>query len=308
MRWCDAHNHLQDERFGEAREAVVAAARAAGVERMVVNGSCEEDWEAVADLARRHSDLVIPSFGVHPWYVHERTGAWLDRLQRQLDAVPGAVVGEIGIDRWILECPAPARVAVAGHLGTLRAAPLAEQEEVFIQQLALASERGLPASVHCLQAWGRLTELLRTGPRPARGFLLHSYGGSAELVPVLARQGAYFGFPGYFLHGRKARQRAAFRVVPRDRLLVETDAPDQRLPRTPEWREEGGVASDDWRPVTLADAAGGALNHPANLGWVYAGLAEVLGLEPERLATEVAANFDRLFGVGPQASLPSCGT
>jgi len=48
------------------------------------------------------------------------------------------------------------------------------QEEVFITQLTIAAERNLPASIHCLQTWGRMLELLKAGPRPARGFLLHS--------------------------------------------------------------------------------------------------------------------------------------
>jgi len=61
------------------------------------------------------------------------------------------------------------------------------QEEVFAAQLRLAAERDLPASIHCLKTWGRLQELLRDGPLPKRGFLLHSYGGSVEMVEPLAR-------------------------------------------------------------------------------------------------------------------------
>ena len=76
MRFFDAHNHLQDERFGVRQRELMATARAAGVARMVVNGSCEEDWPKVAALAREFPDLVIPSFGYHPWYVHERTPGW----------------------------------------------------------------------------------------------------------------------------------------------------------------------------------------------------------------------------------------
>ena len=97
-------------------------------------------------------------------------------------------------------------------------------------QLRLAAERNLPLSIHCLQAWGPLLDILRAEPRPACGFLLHSYGGAAELVAPLAELGAYFSLPGYFALERKTRQREAFRQVPADRLLIETDAPDQSLP------------------------------------------------------------------------------
>ncbi len=123
-----------------------------------------------------------------------------------------SAVGEIGLDRWKPDLP------------------YAGQEEIFLAQLQLAAERNLPVSIHCLQAWGRLHELLRDHPRPARGFVLHSFGGPAEMIPAFAKLGAYFSFPGYFLHERKLRQRETFKHVPPDRLLIETDAPDQLLP------------------------------------------------------------------------------
>ncbi len=264
-RWFDAHNHLQDDRFAGRQGELVAACRQAGVARMVVNGACEADWPAVAALARQFPDLVIPSFGCHPWFIDERTPRWRETLARFLDETPGAVVGEIGLDRW---------KPGLDYTG---------QEEVFSAQLELAAERNLPASLHCLQAWGRLHELLRAGPCPRRGVLLHSYGGPAELVAPLAGLGAFFGFPGYFLHKRKLRQRDVFRQVPPDRLLLETDAPDQLLP-------------DAANGFPLAAANGAPLNHPANLGGVYHGLAAFLGEPVPALAARVEANFTRLFG------------
>lgn len=72
VRFYDAHNHLQDERFAGRQRELMVEARRAGVARMVVNGSCEEDWPQVAALAREFPE-VLPSFGYHPWYVRERT-------------------------------------------------------------------------------------------------------------------------------------------------------------------------------------------------------------------------------------------
>ncbi len=298
MRLFDAHNHLQDERFAGRQDDLVALCRSIGVARMVVNGSAESDWGAVAELGRRHPDLVIPAFGLHPWYVHERTAGWRDQLERHLDTMPEAVIGEIGMDRWILDCPPAARAGISPELATHQVAPLAEQELVFGEQMRIAAERNRPASLHCLQAWGRLEEQLRTGPKPACGFLLHSYGGPAEMVKSLAGLGAYFGFPGYFLHERKARQREAFRMVPEDRLLVETDAPDQRLPATDELgRVLDGKVGGEEEGVALVGPDGRPLNHPANLRLVYRGLAWVRGTEVEGLAGRVEVNFGRLFGL-----------
>ena len=289
MELVDAHDHLQDARFAGKQDELVAAAVRTGVVRLVVNGTGEADWQDVADLARRHPQ-VIPSFGCHPWYLGRRTADWRGRLQRFLDTTPGSAVGEIGLDRWMLGNPDRWRARMARTGGLLMVAKemppsMTEQEEAFVWQLRLAAERDVPASIHCLDAWGRMVELLRENPLPARGFLLHSYGGPAELVAPLAELGARFGFPGHFLHERKARQREVFRAVPADRLLIETDAPDQSLP-------------DASTTHPLTDPADGKpVNHPANLAAVYRGYAGSTGEPVERLAARVRRNFMELFGV-----------
>ena len=262
MNFLDAHNHLQDDRFAGRQGELLAECEKSGIVRMVVNGACEDDWPQVLALARKNK-TVLPSFGYHPWHLSERTPGWLNTLNQYLDAVPSAI-GEIGLDRW------------------KPGLPYEPQEEVFLAQLHLAAGRNLPASIHCLQAWGRLHDLLREHPRPACGVVLHSFGGPAEMIPAFTKLGAYFSFPGYFLHERKFRQRESFRKVPADRLLIETDAPDQLLPAE---RVRHPLAAPDGQP----------LNHPANLPAIYAGLADFLGETTDSLAARVEANFQRLF-------------
>ena len=222
---------------------------------------------------------IIPSFGYHPWYIHERTGDWLKNLTTFLDKIPSAV-GEIGLDRW------------------KPGLPYEGQDEVFITQLRLAAERNLPVSIHCLQAWGRMLEILKTEPRPACGILLHSYGGPKEMLKPFADLGAYFSLPGYYAHERKQRQRETFKHVPPDRLLIETDAPDQMLPADQcsvlsiQNREPGGR-----HVYSLTDAATGKpINHPANLAAVYQFAAGLFGETVEALAARVEQNFLKLFG------------
>jgi TatD DNase family protein len=297
LRLYDAHNHLHDDRFGGQQAELIAACAAEGVAGMVVNGSCEADWPQVLELASRsgrdtfhrvpdfrakngdavervpptieagHSRTlrIIPSFGFHPWYIQERTGNWLRNLTTFLDKIPSAI-GEIGLDRWKPNLP---------YEG---------QEEVFIVQLRLAAHRNLPVSIHCLQAWGRMLEILKHEPRPACGFLLHSYGGPKEMVKPFADLGAYFSLPGYYAHERKERQREAFKHVPPERLLIETDAPDQSLPR------------ERNRFPLIVIPTNRELNHPANLRGVYEFAAELFGEPLENLAARVEANFMRLIG------------
>jgi TatD DNase family protein len=255
----DAHNHLQDPRLRENREAILSACRTEGIAGMVVNGTSEQDWDEVVSLAREVPE-VHPSLGLHPWWVPDRSPAWLDRLTRLVEAT-GCAIGEIGLDRWKKDLP------------------YTDQEDVFLAQLALGAERNRPVSIHCLQAWGRLLELLETNPLPPRGFLLHSYGGSAEMVDRFAPLGAYFSIPGYYLHPRKDRAWRLLDVIPTDRLLLETDAPDQGFPEH-----------------LVRHPLPGYLNHPANLPVLADATAAHLGMTRNALEDRLAANHQALFG------------
>lgn len=290
MTFLDAHNHLQDPWLDEHRERVLADLPPAGVRACVVNGTSETDWADVASLCARFprshfpsSDsrlALLPSYGLHPWNVGNATPAWREELLRCLDADPHAFVGEIGLDRWILDRARPDDPRLAG----LRRASLDEQRDAFTWQLALAAERNSPVTLHCLDAWGALVETLRQARLPRRGFLLHAYGGSAELAREFAQLGAFFSFNGYFLGERQAPKREVFKTLPLERLLVETDAPAMPLPSDRRTHHLPGLAD------------GNPINHPANLGAVYQGLADVRGLPLETLADQIAQNFQRLFG------------
>lgn len=278
MNLYDAHNHLQDAWLAPHYARVFSDLAAVGVKRVVTNGSSEADWPAVAALAAAHP-VVLPSYGVHPWDAGNRSPAWQKNLLARLDADPRAAVGEIGLDRWMTDRAKPDDPRLAG----LRIAPIEEQTEVFLWQLGLAAERNLPASIHCLDAFGLLHDALRAAKRPARGFLLHCYNGPAEMVAGFAKLGAYFSFNGCFADARKTRLRGVYAAVPADRLLVETDAPSIRPP----------AALEKFSLPPTAD--GSHVNHPANLAATYAALAEWRGVTTEALAVQVESNFLRLF-------------
>lgn len=227
----DAHCHLQDGAFKKDFADLIEETRRAGVTTVVVNGTRESDWSRVASLAEEYPDFILPSFGLHPWFVEERSPDWLKALEQYLDQFPGAGIGEIGLDRWI------------------RNYDLDLQTDVFEQQWHLAHEKNRPVTVHCLQAWGHLEAVLHQWP--ANRFLLHSYSGSREMISIFEGLGARFSLSGYFLRNNKRSKKEVFENVPENRLLLETDAPEMRP------------------PVELDRFPDRSYNHPANLTVIY---------------------------------------
>lgn len=263
MKLFDAHNHLQDERFQNRQQALIEECRARNIAGMVVNGSSEEDWDTVRSLASLYPE-IIPAFGCHPWHLGSASKDWFDILQQHL-ALPGATIGETGLDRW------------------KKGLDFEQQVRFFTAHIELAHRFSKPVSIHCLNAWGPLYELLKKTKPPEACFLLHSYSGSIEMIQSFIDLGAYFSCAGNYLAPSKRHKLEVFSHVPLDRLLVETDAPDQLLP-----------AEADPLLVPGSDTSS-ALNHPANLPSIYKGLAELRKMPLSEFTDQISQNFQRLF-------------
>ena len=275
----DAHQHFHFDPLTPHRAKIEADLKSVGLRRAVVNGTNAAEWPVVAALARKHA-WIKPSFGIHPWDCGDRSPDWAQALRDSLAAHPDAGIGEIGLDRWIIDGVRPDDPRIAG----IRVASLPEQIEVFSGQLAIAAELRRPASIHCVQAFGALAEVLRHSALPPQGFLLHGYGGPQEMIPEFVALGAYFSFNIELLQPRLASRLENFKAVPADRLLVETDAPTKPPP-------------DHLNRFPLPPAAdGSAVNHPANIAVAYEQLAALRGVSFDALASTVEANFLKLFG------------
>ncbi len=277
MNLYDAHQHFHFDQLTAHRAMIVRDLASVGLRQAVVNGTNAEEWPVVAALAKEYR-WIVPSFGLHPWDAGNRAPDWLARLRSALAAHPAAGVGEIGLDRWLLGLK-PDDPRVAG----LRVAPLEEQREVFAAQLALAAELNRAASIHCVQAWGALHDVLKKTVRPERGFLLHGYAGPLEMVQNFADLGAYFSFNIQLLEPRHASRLNTFRHIPTKRLLVETDAPT---------KPPAGTLNRFPLPPA---ADGSAVNHPANIIAAYEQLAKLRHVPLATLAPQIEQNFRRLF-------------
>lgn len=252
----DSHNHLQSPRFGQNAADLIAAMKGVGVSGCVVNATQEADWGKVRVLAEQFPDFVRPAYGVHPWFADTVAEGWEERLRSMLLEDARASVGEIGVDGWV------------------SAPEMAVQREVFAKQIAIAADLGKIMTVHCLKAWDELFRLLDEADAWPEKFMMHSFGGSIEVAERLLKRGAWFSFSGYFLQTRKQKVLDVFKHLPKDRILLETDAPEMAPPsELMEYPLEGD------------------LNHPANLGAIAKAFEKAMGPGTLELVFENSKRF-----------------
>ncbi|MCL2103860.1 MAG: TatD family hydrolase [Kiritimatiellaeota bacterium] len=259
----DAHAHLQDPRLSGVFEELARKAKAVQVTGVCCCGTTPDDWHATEAVANYPLPfIVVPAFGVHPWYVRFLPRNWREQLEMYLDRNPVAVVGEIGLD------------------GVMDDVPLSLQEEVFEWQLGLAERIRCPVVLHGARAWGRLADVLKRYARRIPGFVAHGFGGSAEILRQLLNMGGYVSFAGTVCNTNATKVRAAAKEIPDSQILVETDAPDL-FPA-------GG------RPIGMG-ANQKPLNHPGNLNVILREVAALRGVSPDELSDITGANARRIF-------------
>jgi TatD DNase family protein len=236
----DAHAHLDDRRFADDLDAVMARAAAAGVARVL---SCAGDLassERTVLIARRYPSVRV-AVGVHPHHA----GSWSDavsgmvnRLARDQHVV---AIGEIGMD-------------LSG-----RSAPREAQETAFLAQLALARALDLPVVVHVRESGPVARELIdRAGG--ARG-MVHCYSEGPDEVGEWMRRGFAVSFAGTVTYPKNGSLRLAAAGVAAERILVETDAPYLAPQARRGERNEPAFVLE-----TLAAVAAARGEEPAELG------------------------------------------
>jgi TatD DNase family protein len=209
----DTHCHLDVARFDDDRDAVLSRAWSAGLTGLVIPAIGPDSWEALLRWPSREPRVQV-ALGIHPQLVPALDPADDDRHLATLDELLGRgiaiAVGECGLD-------GPSEVG----------APMERQVRLFRAHIALARKHRLPLVVHCLRAHPHLQRVLAEEPPITDGILLHSYSGSGELAPRYAKHGCHFSFAGPVSFQEARRPLDALRAVPADRLMAETDAPDQ---------------------------------------------------------------------------------
>ncbi len=201
MTWTDNHCHLDDERMAGGPATAIAAARAAGVDRIITIGTDALRSRMAIDIAAGH-DGVWATVGLHPHDAKQGVATIVGLLDE-----PGVVaVGECGLDYHYDNSPRDV------------------QREAFAAQIDLAHERGLALVIHTREAWDDTLAILRAHGVPART-VFHCFSGGPEEAAHCLGLGAFLSFSGIVTFPKATDVRAAAAMCPLDRLLVETDAP-----------------------------------------------------------------------------------
>lgn len=273
--WIDTHCHLDAPEFDADRDAVAAAARAAGVCCWVLPAVEAAHFSRVRALAARLE--VAYALGIHPLVVDRADDEDLDRLRQALaearDDPRLVAVGEIGLDHFV------------------RGLDPKRQAHFYRAQLKIARDAGLPVILHVRRSADALLAGLRQ--IPVAGGIAHAFNGSRVQAMAFAERGFRLGFGGAMTHERALNIRRLASELPDGVPVLETDAPDM---------------APQWLYRRAAERAAGAThrNTPAELPRIGAVLADLRGWSLRQTAAITTANalaaLPRLAGVLPVAS------
>ncbi|TIN14613.1 MAG: TatD family deoxyribonuclease, partial [Mesorhizobium sp.] len=203
----DSHCHLDFPDFAEERAAIVARALAAGIGRMVTISTRVKRFQQILEIAEAFSEVYC-SVGTHPHNAAEELDVTAEELVRLSDHPKVVAIGEAGLDYFYDRAPREA------------------QAQGFRTHIAAARRTGLPLVIHSRDADGDMAAILEeeTG-KGAFPFILHCFSSGRRLAEVGVALGGYVSFSGILTFKNSTELRAIAADVPRERLLVETDAP-----------------------------------------------------------------------------------
>lgn len=257
MQLIDTHTHLDFEMFDDDRAQVIARARNAGVERIVVLGVHAANWQRVWQLACDEPS-VHAALGLHPVFLEEHQDAHVQQLRDWLERLRGepklCAVGEIGLDYYI-DNP-----------------DIERQQRLLEAQLALAADFSLPVLLHVRRAHAPMIATLKRYKLERSG-VIHAFSGSWEEAREYLRLGFRLGLGGAGTWPQARRMHRVLRQLPLEAIVLETDAPD----------------------IPPAGHAG-ERNSPELLPEICRRLADLKGIDAHALAAASYRNSCELFG------------
>ena len=248
----DTHCHLDFPDYNDDRDDVLKAARDAGIAKMVNIGCDLKSSQASVDLADRYPQIYA-AIGFHP---HDAK-SYDDQMEKQLRAMANnfkvVAIGEVGLDFYRDRSPRDV------------------QREVFVRQMRLARELGLPLVIHIRDAYEEAIDMLIAEKAYEGNVVLHCFSGTVKDAERALDYGMYLSFGGVLTFSN-SRLPELVRNVPLDQIILETDA-----------------------PFLTPHPHRGKRNSPAMVALVYQKLAEVLNRDLREIEAIIDGNAQKFF-------------
>jgi TatD DNase family protein len=262
MELIDSHAHVDGPQFDGDREAMLERARAAGVTTLLAmgNGPGPEKLDAALPFAEGH-EWIYTTVGIHPHEAKEATLAHFEELERLARHPKVIAWGEIGLDYFYDHSPRDV------------------QDKVFREQMELARAAKLPIVIHCRDAWSDCLRVIEEVWKPTGlGGILHCFASTLEDARRGIEMGFMISFAGNSTYPKAQNLRDIAKVLPMEKILIETDSPY--------------LAPEPYR---------GKRNEPAYVADVARILGSVRDLPAEEFAARTAENFRRFFRLAAPA-------
>ncbi len=253
----DTHCHLDDAKYFDDLDEVIARAKASGVDRFIIPGAGPKDLRRAVEISEKYENVYF-AVGVHPYHAAE-----FDEKAFEIVSHPKCVaVGECGLDYYRLP-----------EDENQKKAEKSLQATVFKAQIEIAKKAKKPLIVHIRDASEDSKKMLLELKASEVGGVLHCYNADHNLLP-LAKEGFYFGIGGVLTFSNAKKLVEVLPKIPIDRLLFETDAPY----------------------LTPAPHRG-KRNEPSFMPLVVEKASELLGIAKDELIEISNENAKRLFGI-----------
>lgn len=251
----DSHAHLDDKRFNSDRDMIIKNLKTNGIELVVNVGADLKSSKSTVELARAHENIYAV-VGVHPHSASELNKEAIETLKNYAKEDKVLAIGEIGLDFYYDNSPRE------------------DQRYAFKAQIELAKELDLPIVIHSREADQETFDTIEAAQDGNLKVLLHCYSGSAELAQEYLKLGCYISLAGPVTFKNARVPKEVAKVIPLDRLLVETDSPY--------------LTPEPYR---------GKRNEPMFVKYVVEEIAELKGVSIEELSSATRENTKKFFGI-----------
>lgn len=251
----DTHAHIDMENFKNSFDDVIKTAEEYGVKKIVIPGVEPSGFDRIVELCEKYEN-IYGAAGVHPEELNSYNEDAENRIKELLKHPKIIAVGEIGLDYYWDK------------------SQIERQKEIFERQILIAKQANKPVLVHDREAHQDCFEILKRTKAQETGVVMHCFSGSPEFAQECIKEGFYIALGGVvtFKNAKKAKEVA--KIVPLDRLLLETDAPYMT-------------------PVPFR----GKENQPAYVKFVAQEIAQLRGISFEEVAGATTANAKKVLKI-----------